>query len=278
MGEAVGQDEPALGVGVVDLDRDAGLGAHDVAGLHRVAGRHVLGRADHARAPGPEARARAIAPTASSTAAPPDMSNFISCIFAAGLDRDPAGVEGHRLADEAEQRPGDVGRLVADRDQPRLLVEPRATAANAPIPAASIPARSSTSTVTPRSSAARAASAVGRHHVGRLFCRSRAALTASATTAARGRRRRSRRRARRGSAPRAPSSSAALLYSVKRVGGEQRALDERSRRARRPRDAGPPSTSVLRAELLRAADHGRRRHPRPLGVEVAARPPSPATM
>ena len=27
----------------------------------------------------------AIAPTASSTAAPPDMSNFISCIFAAGL-------------------------------------------------------------------------------------------------------------------------------------------------------------------------------------------------
>ncbi len=28
---------------------------------------------------------RAIAPTAATTAAPPDMSNFISCIFAAGL-------------------------------------------------------------------------------------------------------------------------------------------------------------------------------------------------
>ena len=36
VGEAVGQHEPALGVGVVDLDRHAGLGAHDVAGLHRV--------------------------------------------------------------------------------------------------------------------------------------------------------------------------------------------------------------------------------------------------
>ena len=54
---------------------------------------------------------RAIAPTASITAAPPDMSNFISAIFAAGLDRDPAGVERHRLADQAEHadRPAPAG-------------------------------------------------------------------------------------------------------------------------------------------------------------------------
>ena len=49
---------------------------------------------------------RAIAAVASSTAAPPDMSNFISLIFAAGLDRDAAGVERHGLADEAERRAG----------------------------------------------------------------------------------------------------------------------------------------------------------------------------
>ena len=47
---------------------------------------------------------RAIAPTAATTAAPPDMSNFISCIFAAGLIEMPPRVERDRLADEAEHR------------------------------------------------------------------------------------------------------------------------------------------------------------------------------
>ncbi len=62
--------------------------------------------------------------------------------------------------------------------------DPRATAANAPMPAASIAARSITSTVTPGSSTARAARAVGVRTFAGRFCRSRARLTAAATSAA----------------------------------------------------------------------------------------------
>ena len=39
-----------------------------------------------------------------------------------GLDRDPAGVEGHRLADEAEVRTARRGRAPAQHDQPRVDV------------------------------------------------------------------------------------------------------------------------------------------------------------
>jgi hypothetical protein len=46
-GQAVGEHEAPLGVGVDDLDRRAGARAHDVAGLHRVARRQVLRRPDH---------------------------------------------------------------------------------------------------------------------------------------------------------------------------------------------------------------------------------------
>ena len=60
-------------------------------------------------------RSRAIAPTAQMTAAPPDMSYFISSIFAR-LQRDAAAVERQRLADEAEQR-AVCSALVAHRDQ-----------------------------------------------------------------------------------------------------------------------------------------------------------------
>ena len=87
--QAVGQHEPALGVGVVDLDRFAVLSGDDVAGLDRTPAREVLGRTDdghHASLGSPR---RAIAATASTTAAPPDMSNFISAIFGPGLSEMP---------------------------------------------------------------------------------------------------------------------------------------------------------------------------------------------
>ena len=45
--QAVGQDEPALGVGVVDLDRLAVGRGDDVVGLEGRHADHVLGRADH---------------------------------------------------------------------------------------------------------------------------------------------------------------------------------------------------------------------------------------
>ena len=83
---------------------------------------HVLRRADHgdhAHRQPERARSRRSPP------APPrrrDMSNFISCMRAAGLDRVAAGVEGHRLADDAQRRAGDVARVVGERDQLRLGV------------------------------------------------------------------------------------------------------------------------------------------------------------
>ena len=46
----------------------------------------------------------AIAPMPSITAAPPDMSPFMSSMYSAVLQRDAAGVEGDRLADEPERR------------------------------------------------------------------------------------------------------------------------------------------------------------------------------
>ena len=126
VGEAVGQHEPALGVGVVDLDRHAGLGAHDVA---RASSRGRTGRFSVAPITPDDAhrqlqrRDRAHGLQHGGAAAHVEL-HLVH--LRRGLDRDPAGVERHGLADEAEQRPGDVGRLVAQRDQPRLLVASRA--------------------------------------------------------------------------------------------------------------------------------------------------------
>ena len=140
--EAVGEHEPALGVGVDDLDRRAGLGAHDVAGLDRVAATACSRsrRSRSRRAPAARAgrsrrwpRARRRRPTCRTSSRSSSR---------AGLIEMPPESNVTRLADEAEQRAGDVGRLVADRDQPRLLVASRARrAANAPMPAASISSR-----------------------------------------------------------------------------------------------------------------------------------------
>ena len=107
VGEAVGQHEPALGVGVVDLDRHAGLGAHDVAGLDRAAARQVLGRADHAGDPHRQAERGDRADGLEHRGAARHVELHLVHLRR-GLDRDAAGVEGHRLADEAQQRAGDV--------------------------------------------------------------------------------------------------------------------------------------------------------------------------
>ena len=101
VGERVGEDQPALGVGVVDLDGLAVELGDDVAGLVARA-RRACSRSRGCTAIRLSGRSSsAIAPTASSTAAPPDMSIFISSISADGLDRDAAGVEG-----DAPCRPG----------------------------------------------------------------------------------------------------------------------------------------------------------------------------
>ena len=87
--EAVGQHQPSLGVGVVDLDRLAVGRRDDVPGLDRAAARQVLGGAHDRHQPHRQAAGAAIAAIASITAAPPDMSNFISAIFGPGFSEMP---------------------------------------------------------------------------------------------------------------------------------------------------------------------------------------------
>ena len=62
----------------------------------------------------------AIASVASITAAPPDMSNFISCILAAGLIEIPPVSNVTALPTKAEMRARRPGRAVAQHDQARV--------------------------------------------------------------------------------------------------------------------------------------------------------------
>ena len=65
---------------------------------------------------------RAIAPVASSTAAPPDMSNFISCIFAEGLIEIPPVSNVTALPTKPRWGPVGARGAVAQHDQARLGV------------------------------------------------------------------------------------------------------------------------------------------------------------
>ena len=87
------------------------LRAHDVAGLHRAAAT-AGSRSRRSRATSAHRQLAARAIAADRARAPPRRRTCRTSSRAsspAGLDRDPAGVERHRLADEAEQRAGDVG-------------------------------------------------------------------------------------------------------------------------------------------------------------------------
>ena len=102
VGDAVGEHEPALGVGVVDLDRLTPASVRTMSpglterplGMFSVAPTTPITRTGSAE-PGDRARSPRC------TAAPPDMSYFISSMCVARLERDAAAVERHRLADEA---------------------------------------------------------------------------------------------------------------------------------------------------------------------------------
>ena len=120
VGEGVGEDEAALGVGVVDLDRLAVHRGDDVAGLHRASARHVLGRGHDSRDPDrkPESGDGAERLDHRGAAGHVELHLVHLC---RGLDRDPARVEGHRLAHVAEVR-ARAAALVAEHDQLRLRV------------------------------------------------------------------------------------------------------------------------------------------------------------
>ena len=121
--ERVGEHEAALGVGVGDLDRLAVGGGDDVAGPVGVAARHVLG----GRGDGQHAHRQA---ELGDRAGGLDHGRAAGHValhvlhVQRGLERDAAGVEGDRLADEAEHdvAAGGLRRVVAQHDQARGVV------------------------------------------------------------------------------------------------------------------------------------------------------------
>ena len=165
--QPVGQDQPALGVGVDDLDGGAVHGGEDIAGLDRVAARHVLRRGDDGQhldrqaQGGDEARALDHRRAAAHV--------HLHVLHAAGgLDGDAAAVEGHRLAHQA-RGPRRGGRRAwagsAARSCAGRSSEPRATPSSAPALSLRRAFSSSTSHSSPgvasASAAACSASAVG---------------------------------------------------------------------------------------------------------------------
>ena len=147
VGDAVGEHEAALGVGVVDLDGRAVERADDVAGLDRGAAREVLGRPDHpehahgclAARPArrsPRSRPRRRTCRTSSRACVP-----------AGLSEIPPESNVTALPTSASSgaSPSDSpAPLYSSRISQACSREPCATAANAPIPASRIAVSPST--------------------------------------------------------------------------------------------------------------------------------------
>ncbi len=122
VGEAVGEDEAAFGVGVDDLDGFSGLvteghGGLNVAGLLGFAVGHVLSGADDAD----DANARLEQGDGAHGADHGSAAGHVVLHLlhvVGGLDGDAAGVEGDAFADEAEHRAfGYAFGFVAEDDE-----------------------------------------------------------------------------------------------------------------------------------------------------------------
>ena len=120
--ERIGEDESAFRVRVVDLDRLAVRGAQDVAGAECVAAGKVLCGGEDGDRANRKLQRRDRAEAVQRARAARHVALHVLHLRG-GLQRDPAGVEGDRLADDAEQQVGAFrgGRLVAQHDQARLV-------------------------------------------------------------------------------------------------------------------------------------------------------------
>ena len=105
--QAVGEHEPALGVGVQNFDGLAGHCGEDVAGLVGAAGGHVLAGADDADDAHGGLEQRDGAHGAKHRGGAGHVVLHLVHVVG-GLDGDAAGVEGDAFADEADarERPG----------------------------------------------------------------------------------------------------------------------------------------------------------------------------
>ena len=117
VGEGVGEDQPALGVGVVHLDRLAVELGDDVAGLDRGAAGHVLGGGDDREDVDRQLELGDRGDGLEHRGCPGHV--HLHLLHPGGrLDRDAAGVEGDALADQPEglaiaAAPGSGGRSAA---------------------------------------------------------------------------------------------------------------------------------------------------------------------
>ena len=85
VGQGVGQNQAAFGIGIDHLDGLAGHGGDDIAGPLRAAAGHVFDAGDEAPSPRTAGFSCAMARMAPSMAAPPAMSYFIFSMPSAGL-------------------------------------------------------------------------------------------------------------------------------------------------------------------------------------------------
>ena len=186
--QRVREDEPSFGVRVRDLDRLAVRGAQDVARPERVAADEILRRGDDRDDPHGQLELRDRGDACDHGRAAGHVALHVLHLQRR-LERDPAGVERDRLADEPEHDSSlsPVRRLVAEDDQAGP-VRARASDGRERAHAELIDLlglRALRREVRPASSAARSASTSGVSSFGGELARSRAAFTQLPTRAVR---------------------------------------------------------------------------------------------
>ena len=187
VGEGVGQDQPAFGVGVEHLDGLARERRHDVAGPLRAAAGHVLDGGNQRRHRHGRLQLRDGPHGADhGGAARHVVLHLLHAV--GGLDGDAAGIERDALAHQAQVHRLAVARArragSAGRSAPAARRCPAPRRAARPCPAARMRSRSSTSHSRPNSAAiarARSASTVGVRRLAGSLTSSRAKFCASAT-------------------------------------------------------------------------------------------------
>ena len=120
VGDGVGEDDAALGVGVEHLDRLAVAGRDDVAGAVGVGPGHVFRRGNEAD----DVERQLEVGRGEHHADHGDAAHLVLFHFVhlrAGLDRDAAGVERDRLADERDGRFAFSAAAIFDDDEPRRV-------------------------------------------------------------------------------------------------------------------------------------------------------------
>ena len=118
----IAQDQPAFGVGVEDLHRLPGGAGGDVAGLDRLAARHVLDGGDEADDVAAAGRSsRDETSSRRCTAAAPLMSNFISSMAAGSLSEMPPVSKVTPLPTSTTRRLVRLAAAVLEHDEARRL-------------------------------------------------------------------------------------------------------------------------------------------------------------